>query len=78
MTTSEAGRTGELKVVVLVPMLQGEHAERGRVGKLQVCKVPVKDLAVAGGQVDSTAREGSEERGACSNYELQYSTSHIL
>ena len=44
--------TCESKAIVLVPVLEGEVGEGRGVGKLQVGKVPVDDLTVAGGQVD--------------------------
>ena len=58
-------RAGELELVVLVPVLQRQLEERGSVGKLQVGKVPVQDLAVARREVDSSGerqRRGKMKR----------------
>ena len=44
----------ELVVVVLVPVLEGEGRQGGRIGKLKVSKVPIEDLAVTRRQVDIT------------------------
>ena len=39
--------TSELKIIVLVPVLEGQSSEHtSGIGKLQVGKVPVKDLSV--------------------------------
>ena len=43
--------TGELKVVVLVPVLEGQGSEDAGIGKLQVGKVPIEDLPVSRGEV---------------------------
>ena len=51
---------GEGEPVVLVPVLQGQVGQRRGVGKLQVGKVPVDDLAVARRQVDVGGRVGVE------------------
>ena len=53
VTATEVGAS-ELKVIVLVPVLQGELGERSSIGKFQVSKVPVQDLAVARRQVHRT------------------------
>ena len=47
-------RASELKVVILVPVFEGELGERGSIGKLEVSKVPVKDLTIARREVDRT------------------------
>ena len=52
---------GELKVVVLVPVLEGEGGEGRGVGKLQVGKVPVQDLTVSRGQVHITGSIENEQ-----------------
>ena len=49
-------RPGELKVIVLVPVLERELGERSCIGKLKVGKVPVEDLTIAGRKVDGTVR----------------------
>ena len=36
----------ELKIIVLVPVLEGQSPEHTGIGKLQVGKVPVEDLSV--------------------------------
>lgn len=36
----------ELKVIVLVPVLEGQLLQRRGVGKLEVCEVPVENLTV--------------------------------
>ena len=57
--------SSQLKVVVLVPVLEGERGERGSVGKLKVGKVPVHQLTVYGRHVDIAGRgkgRGGEER----------------
>lgn len=41
----------ELKIIILVPVLEGEVAEGRGVGELQVSKVPVEDLSVTRGEV---------------------------
>ena len=50
VTATEVGAS-ELKVIVLVPVFEGELRERSGIGKLQVGKVPVQDLTVARRQV---------------------------
>ena len=47
---------GEGEAVVLVPVLEAEVVEGRGVGELQVCEVPVDDLAVARGEVDVARR----------------------
>ena len=53
----------QLKVIVLVPVLEGEGGQGGRVGKLQVGKVPVDQLTVNGGHVDIAVQDGGRQEG---------------
>jgi len=46
--------TGKLKVIILVPVLEGQFVKRSCVGKLQVGKVPVQDLTIARRKVHGT------------------------
>ena len=45
-------QTSEFKVIILVPVAQGELVQWGSVGKLQVGKMPVQNLAVPWTEVD--------------------------
>lgn len=45
---------GEFVVVVLVPVLQRQVAQRRRVRELQICEMPVQNLPVPRRQVDIT------------------------
>lgn len=38
---------GEFKIIILVPMLEGEVAEGRGIGKFQISEVPIQDLSVA-------------------------------
>jgi len=39
--------SSKLKIIVLIPVFEGEIGQRSCVGKLQVSKVPVQNLSVS-------------------------------
>ena len=49
--------SNELKVIVLIPMLQWKFLEWGCVGELEVSKVPIEDLTILTAQVNVTDEE---------------------
>lgn len=52
----------ELKVVVLIPVLEGQGGERRGISKLEIGEVPVEDLTVSGREVYITGGEKREEK----------------
>jgi len=54
--TSEVAAS-ELKVIVLIPVLQRQRWQRRRVGKLQIRKVPVEYLPITRRQVNITKQQ---------------------
>lgn len=57
--------TSELKVIILVPVLEGQLVKRGCIGKFQVGKVPVQDLTITRRKVHSTGGCRHIYKGKC-------------
>ena len=49
--------SNELKVIVLIPMLQWKFLEWRCIGELEVSKVPIEDLTILTAQVNVTDEE---------------------